>query len=252
MMDICAFWNSRAALGEAAGSRDIVAKRLEIEAIASYVRDGMRVLDAGCGNGVTAIELAGRYDIEILGIDFASAMIEAAAGMLQGHSLKGRLRFDVGEVRRLAHLRGSFDLVYTERVLINLSDWPAQKDAISAIGDALADGGIYVMCENSQDGLDQTNLLRERIGLSAVTPPWHNRYLRDAEIEQAKFPNLRLERIDYFSSTYYFLSRVVNAWQSVQAGREPDYSDPINHLALRLPTFGKLGQGRIWVWRKIS
>src|SRR5689334_8348475 len=107
-MDICAFWNSRAGLGEAAGSRDVIAKRLEIEAIAAYVRDGMRVLDAGCGNGLTAIELARRYDIEIVGVDFASAMISAAEGMLEGQRLKGSVSFGLGDVRSLAQ-PGGFD-----------------------------------------------------------------------------------------------------------------------------------------------
>jgi len=251
-MDVCAFWNSRAGLGEAAGSRDIVAKRLEIEAIAAYVRDGMRVLDAGCGNGLTTIELARRYDIDIVGIDFASAMVEAAEEMLKGRCLKGNVLFEVGEVRDLSRLGGGFDLIYTERVLINLPDWPAQRQAIAAIGDALAERGLYVMCENSQDGLDQMNALRERVGLSRITPPWHNRYFCDAEIEQTKFPGLSLERVDYFSSTYYFLSRIVNAWQAAQAGRQPDYGDPINQLALQLPRLGKFGQGRIWLWRKTS
>ncbi|HEX2385473.1 MAG TPA: methyltransferase domain-containing protein [Candidatus Binatia bacterium] len=250
-MDICAFWNSRAGLGEAAGSRDIIAKQLEIEAIASYVRDGMRVLDAGCGNGLTAIELARRYDIEVIGVDFASAMIAAAEGMLEGQRLKGSVSFGLGDVRSLGQFRG-FDLIYTERVLINLTDWQAQKDAIAAIGDALGERGLYIMCENSQDGLDHMNGLRECVGLSRITPPWHNRYLRDAEIEQAKFPALSLEGIDYFSSTYYFLSRVVTAWQAAQNGREPDYDDPINQLALQLPRFGRFGQGRIWLWRKTS
>ena len=53
-------WNSRAGLGLWAGTKDLIAKSLEIEAIASYVCDGMKVLDAGCGNGVTAIELTHR------------------------------------------------------------------------------------------------------------------------------------------------------------------------------------------------
>jgi cyclopropane fatty-acyl-phospholipid synthase-like methyltransferase len=53
--DVCAFWNSRAGLGQWAGSRDVIAKQLEVEAIATYVRDGMRVLEVGCGNGITAI-----------------------------------------------------------------------------------------------------------------------------------------------------------------------------------------------------
>jgi ubiquinone/menaquinone biosynthesis C-methylase UbiE len=250
--DVCAFWNSRAGLGQWAGSRDVIAKQLEVEAIATYVRDGMRVLEVGCGNGITAIEIARRYKVELLGIDFAEEMIAAATAMLADQHLKGAVRFQVGAVCSLANFSECFDLIYTERVLINLPDWQAQRQAIASITGLLADGGLYAMCENSQDGLDQINSLRQRVGLSGITPPWHNRYLRDAELEQASFPGTKLEGVNTYSSTYYFLSRIVNAWLAAQGGREPDYDDPINQLALRLPSIGSLGQGRIWLWRKAT
>lgn len=247
--DVKAFWNSRAGLGQWAGTQDVTAKQLEIEAIASYVRDGMRVLDFGCGNGITAIELARRYKVEVTGIDYAEQMVEAATKLAAGQQLRGTVTFRVGHVEDSAAL-DRYDLIYTERVLINLPDWPAQRTGLTNILNLLADGGLYVMCENSQDGLDKINLLRERIGLPAINPPWHNRYLRDDELNGFDYPSAKLEGVNFYSSTYYFLSRVVNAWQAAQEGREPKYEAPINLLALKLPAIGDLGQGRIWLWRK--
>jgi SAM-dependent methyltransferase len=249
--DVRAFWNSRAGLGQWAGTRDVTAKQLEIEAIAGYVRDGMRVLDFGCGNGITAIELARRFDVDVTGVDFAEQMVVAAVALAQGQKLKGRVRFQVGNVESPTPL-GQFDLIYTERVLINLPDWPAQQGALSSILDLLADGGLYVMCENSQDGLDKINLLRRQIDLPAIAPPWHNRYLRDEELREFTHSGVKLEGVNFYSSTYYFLSRVVNAWLAAQEGKEPEYEAPINQLSLRLPSLGEMGQGRIWLWRKAS
>lgn len=246
--DIRAFWNSRAGLGQWAGTRDVTAKQLEIEAIASYVRDGMRVLDFGCGNGITAMELARRYDVNVTGIDFAEQMVAAATELAQGQELKGVVRFQTGNVEDPAPL-GKFDVIYTERVLINLPDWPAQRQALARILDLLGDGGLYLMCENSQDGLDKVNALRDRVGLPAITPPWHNHYLRDDELSGFTHPGVKLEGINFYSSTYYFLSRVVNAWLAAQDGKEPEYEAPINQLALELPPLGDMGQGRIWLWR---
>lgn len=252
IQDVRSFWNDRAQLGEWAGTRDVIAKQLEIEAIAKYVHNGQRILDVGCGNGITAIEIGRRYKGDITGIDFAEEMVMAARDLAEGIELKGAVKFEIGEVRKLPELYGKFDIIYTERTLINLNDWETQKDAIKKITGLLTDGGQYLMCENSQDGLDMINSLRERIGLPTITPPWHNRYFRDSEIEQCNFPGVRLEGVDFHSSTYYFLSRIVNAWLAAQEGKDPDYDSPINRLALHLPSIGKLGQGRIWVWRKVG
>jgi SAM-dependent methyltransferase len=248
--DVRGYWNARAGLGQWAGTRDVLAKQLEMEAIASHVRDGMRALDLGCGNGITALELARRYRVEVTGIDYAEEMVAAATRLAAGQALKGAVSFRVGDVLRLPPLPGGYDVVFTERTFINLPDWPAQRQAV---GNALAlvrPGGLFLMCENSQDGLERMNEFRAAVGLPKVTPPWHNRYLRDAELATLSFPDARLEEVIHHSSTYYFLSRVVNAWLAAQEGKEPDYEAAVNRLALRLPPLGEFGQGRIWKWRK--
>ena len=63
---------------------------------------------------------------------------------------------------------------------------------------------------------------------------------------------MKLDGCVYYSSTYYFLSRVVNAWEAAQSGKDPDYDAPVNQLALKLPPIGDFGQGRLWLWRKVT
>lgn len=246
------FWEHRAAFLERAGSNDLVAKQLEIAAIARHVRDGMQVLEVGCGNGITAIELVRRFDIDLTGLDYAAEMIRAARGFLQeGESgLRGQVRFEVGDVRDFPAMEGRFDLAYTERVLINLPDWPAQRDAIATIISQLAPGGRYLMCENSQNGLERINEMRRMLELEPISPPWHNRYLVDEEVAGLAIPGVRLVEVECYSSTYYFLSRVVNARLAANQGEQPSYDAPVNQLALRLPSIGDFGQGKLWVWEK--
>ena len=250
---IAEFWDERASLEEQAGTQDLIAKELEIEAIAKYVKDGMRVLDAGCGNGMTALELARRYDVEIVAFDASEKMIDAA--ILRGTTktdLRGQVNFYVADVLNPPDDLGSFDLIYTERTLINLPDWTTQRRAIFDLCDLLAPGGLYVMCENTRDGLRQINRLRTMLELPKIKPPWHNRYMRDAEIENLNIPGIALESTDDYSSTYYFLSRIVNAAMAAQEGREPEYDSFVNRLALKLPAVvNGFGQGRIWLWRRI-
>jgi ubiquinone/menaquinone biosynthesis C-methylase UbiE len=246
------FWNSRAELGLSAGSQDVTLKKLEIEAISRFVKDGMRIIDIGCGNGITAIHLAEQYSVEVLGLDFAEEMVIASRDRAAGRSLKGTVRFEKGDVQDLSGISDRFDLAYTERTIINLPDWDAQKKAIVGITNLLVEEGSYVMCEHSHEGLCKINSLRKRLGLSEIAPPWHNRYIREHEVEQVDFPGVSLDSIVDFSSTYYFLSRLVNAWIASQEGKEPEYEAPINQLALELPSFGDIGQGKIWLWRKAA
>ena len=244
--DVLSFWNSRAGLGKWAGTNDIIAKQIEMKAISSYVKDGMNILDIGCGNGITAIEIARKYHATVLGRDYAEEMITNAQELLKGQEHCGSVKFQVGDVTDLPEFADKFDMIYTERTIVNLPDWKTQKQAIIDIVGLLKEGGKFVMCENSQDGLDAINVLRLSVGLPSIIHPWHNRYLYDAEIKKIK--EVQLLDINYYSSTYYFLSRVVNAWQSAQEGKEPEYEAPINKLALQLPPINKMGQGRIWVW----
>lgn len=244
------YWNSRAGLGKWAGTQDLIAKELEVRAIAEFVKPGMKVLEAGCGNGISAIEIARRFPVEITAFDYAAEMIEAAREMAGSESLVGSIDFRTADITDLRDLPRNFDLIYTERVLINLADWDTQRKAISQLTGLLRPGGVYAMLENSQDGLDKINALREQAGLMPIIPPWHNRYFRDAELHALNLPSVTLERVVFHSSTYYFLSRVVNAWLAARDGKEPDYNSPINELALRLPAMGDLGQGRIWVWKR--
>ena len=255
---VAEFWDERASLEEQAGTQDLIAKELEIEAIAKYVKNGMRVLDAGCGNGMTALELVSRYDIEITAIDSSENMIDAA--ILRGTTkadLRGQVNFYVADVANLPDDLGMFDLIYPERTLINLLDRKRRENAMVGLCSLLAPRGLYVMCENSHDGLAEINRLRDRLDLPEIVPPWHNHYLDQADIDgferAVKDVAVYLwgEDNDY-SSTYYFLSRIVNAAMAAEEGREPEYDSFVNRLALKLPALvNGFGQGRIWLWRRI-
>lgn len=246
------YWEGRADLLERAGTNDVIAKKLEIEALARHISDGMHILEVGCGNGVTAIELARRFEVFVDGFDFSKNMVESARKLSMSEQLKGAVSFEVADIRSLPDLGKKYDVVITERVLINLDDWSAQARAIEDLSRYLNDGGRYLMCENSQDGLDEINEMRSLIGLGEITPPWHNRYLREDEVNSLRIPGLELVRIECFSATYYFLSRVVNAYLAALDGLEPSYDAPVNRLALFLPPIGCFGQGKLWVWQKRS
>lgn len=241
-------------------SHDRIAKQLEMNAIAKYVKDGMAVLDVGCGDGETLLTLAERFSNSYFqGIDFSSEMIRLARAKSVGQWL---ISFHEGNITKdfapIYNFNG-YDLIYTERCLINLPDWKTQKRAMSNIAKCLKPGGLYVMLENSWDGLQYINDLREKLERPRIAPPGHNRYLRDEEIEEYRHAwtyqinggpelpargSLVLESVDDYSGVYYFLSRVIGPSLGIEL---PELSQ----LALRLPPIGIRGIGRIWLWRKV-
>lgn len=245
-------WNQRATLAERAGSNDLIAKKLEIEAISGHIRSGMVVAEFGCGNGTTALELLRRHDIELHCFDFSPAMIESARKLAMDEGMGDRIHFEVGDVRDESRLLQKFDAIYSERMIINLPDWESQVRAIRYLVEQLKPGGQYLMCENSKNGLDNLNLLRTSVGLETISPPWHNVYLVDDLVAKLDVTGGRLVDVECFSATYYFLSRVVNAWLAAREGKQPSYDAPVNQLALSLPPFGNCSQGKLWVFEKVD
>ena len=248
--DVLEFWNKQAALQEKSGSRDLIAKDLEVAALARHIRNGMDVCEFGCGNGTTAIYLARRFDIRMECFDFAQAMVDAARKTASEAGLGDRVRFDVADVQTEPVLHNLYDAIYTERMLINLPDWETQARAILYFARHLKPGGRLLLCENSRQGLEKVNSLRAMVELAPISPPWHNCYLDDSEVATLKGEGLEFSGMEPFSSTYYFLSRVVNAWLSGQQGLEPAYDAEINKLALSLPPFGDCAQGKLWIFDK--
>lgn len=242
------FWNSRATLGAAAGTNDLLLKSLEIENISGLLSGCRRVLDAGCGNGITAISILRKFrDVHVHGFDYSEAMVEEARRLGDEEGVSTRLTVEVGDLKAPPFPERYFDAVYTERSLINLSGINEQRTAIAQLARKIKPGGRIILCESFVDGLDEINAFRVPVGLPAIDPPWHNQYLRMADLEEMLPTETKVQTVLNFSSTYYFLSRVINAWEARRDGIEPSYDAPINKLAFELPSIELCAQTKIVV-----
>ncbi|MBI4442277.1 MAG: class I SAM-dependent methyltransferase [Acidobacteria bacterium] len=250
------FWNSQAtAFGQdlRASTRDVLLKQLEMHTLLRYVSDGASLLDVGCGNGATAVYLAQHRRVEILGIDYADAMVNQAMEVFnQARDLcVGTATFRAGDVLNLPAVLDSakFQIALTERCVINLTSAELQIKAIEKVHAALDQGGIYLMLECTKQGLDRINLCRAQLGLPAIPMPWHNLYLDEDVILPAIAPGFELREVNHFASTYYLISRTITA-KVTPPGEEPNYLSPINQYAAQLPSLGDYAPHRLFVLSK--
>ena len=94
------FWNTNAKLKKLAGSKDYNAKIIEIEALSKFFKKNIRVLEFGCGNGHTAIELAKRFNVKIDACDYSPEMISEAKKLQKNKKLSKRVNFFIADIKK--------------------------------------------------------------------------------------------------------------------------------------------------------
>lgn len=244
------FWNSRADLGEIAGTNDFPLKDLELNLIHEKIAPGSSVLDVGCGNGDTLMSLAMNNDCSGVGVDFSEKMIELAQTNCRTAGRDAEVKFLRGAIPGLPADLGEFDYALTERCLINLDGEASQRQAFLEIMSHVKRGGYFLMIESSVQGLERTNELRQMLDLEKIDPPWHNVFLDETSVPSWATCEFSLEEVIPFSSTYHFLSRVVYARLAADKGEPLRYDSDINMLACRLPIVGNFGPARLWLWHR--
>lgn len=90
----------------------------------STTHDPQRLLDLGCGPGESTFALAECFpDAEVVGIDFAAAMIERAERRhARHHATRNAVRFEVADATALPFDDASFDLVIGHSFLYLVPD----------------------------------------------------------------------------------------------------------------------------------
>jgi SAM-dependent methyltransferase len=246
--DIRQFWNEQAeahAEQPRATTPDHWIRELEIASLSERlagVPAGSRVLDIGCGNGYSVFKLADAHsELSFVGGDYAAAMVEAARGSLRERpELEGRVRFEELDVLALP-ADGDFDVVITDRCLINLPSFDHQREAIARIAGAVTPGGRYLAIENFHGGQDGMNRQRERLGLPPIPIRWHNCFLDEAAFAEACSEFFEVGPPAPIASTYYLITRCVYSKLCQLAGEEPGYDHPIYEIATQLPAVGDFG-----------
>lgn len=151
------------------------------------LQPGQRVLDAGCGIGLTTAWLAEQVapDGEAIGVDLAQAHVAAAERLTSATGLP--LRFMQGDIADLPFAHGSFDLIWSSNTIYHLADPLAATRALTR---RLRPGG------------------RLALGASVFLPELH--FAWDARLERAVTDACH----SYYRDKYGLDERATTAWRA--------------------------------------
>lgn len=112
------------------------------------LKSGMRVLDAGCGQGVVAMHIAGNHNVTITGVTIVERETRGAKRLAERNGVSGKTVFMVADYHRLPFEDNTFDRVYTIESLSHAYDLP---EVISELYRVLKPGGKIVCAEYEFD-----------------------------------------------------------------------------------------------------
>lgn len=229
---IRSFWNSRAKKKLLAGSNTVLPDLLETNYLIKLIKKNKSVLDVGCGNGIFLERLKKKINFKsALGFDYSKQMInEARKRRIKKTKF---MELDMTDKKQLQLLNQKFDYIITKRSLINLANFKQQVNVLDKLSKLLKKNGKILSCENSLTNLKNINKARKRAGLKKIIPPWHNVYIENKKLINHKFKYIKFVNLHEFSSTFYFITRVLNALNA-KLKKNIKFDENINHIGYSL------------------
>ena len=236
-------------LSLSATMHDATTRRLEIETLLSYLKEGDRVLEIGCGNGSASIEIGRAKKLGMTCIDFSPDLV-ALAKKQSTKWIRGSISFRKQDILQLSE-KPIYDVVFTERCIINLLDWNDQKEALRRMARTLKKNGRLILLEVYKDGNDELNRARREVGLPEIPPAYHNLHLvKEKVVAYLAEQGLKLKEESNFLSTYYFGTRVLYPALAKAANKDIIYNSAFGDFFSKLPPVGNYSHIKLLVFIK--
>lgn len=211
---------------------------LEIKILCKYISiaPNKRILEVGCGNG---------YVVSIISHMFPEAYFhavdvnESMIGLCKQRPSLSNVYFEMASVKSIPENLKEFDIVYTERCLMNLVSWEDQKRALDEIYRTMKIGGILLLIETFKSGWKMLNESRRVVGIEEIPIPWQSQPFDDGEFDlyiSDKFikSDLLEGNDENFLSTYYYGARIL--YPALIEGRKKlEYNNPFIEMFKHFP-----------------
>lgn len=214
-----------------------------------------KVLEIGCGNGYTAQKINESIKIDYTGVDFCEDLVELAIN----RNIEN-FTFITGNVLNLDFGDETYDIIFSERCLINLDSWKKQRRGMAEIYRVLKKGGIYIMIECFTDGLHNINEARRVLGLKAVEQPFHNKYfdktafMKDIRgkfvIYDDRHPEFAVIHKTNFLSSYYFGRSVL--YPAINQNKEIEYNNKFVEFFTYMEPYGNYSYIQSLILEKVK
>jgi SAM-dependent methyltransferase len=235
--EIEAYWTAAAqtetdAEGLRPTARDPCLQEAVESTIERYLSATDRLLDVGCGDGLSTLRFARRVRAAH-GIDYIDAFVQrASGGAARAKATNATFtRASVLDLTAMRKAHGAFDAAVSIRCLINLPRWADQARGIAEIAACVRSGGHYFASEGWAEGMEGLNRARQAAGLPPIKTVDYNLLMSRSAFEREAGNSFEIEA--YHSLGFYlFMSRVVQPL--VVAPDAPRYDHPINRVAASL------------------
>lgn len=154
--------------------------------LARFEPDG-HVLDAGCGVGSTAIEIASRFGCRVTAIDISPAMVESATANVRAAGVEDTVTVERDDILALEFPENTFDRVVVEAVVMFVDSDRAMKELVRVCkpGGYVVDHEAYLVEETPADVVEASQSLFPGIKFEAPEV-WVERY-RSAGLTDVEF-----------------------------------------------------------------
>lgn len=223
------------------------------------------ILEIGCGNGANLVGIRQAFpSANLFGMDFSPSMISNAESLFSANNLTNlnKPSLSVMDARTFSvpccfedKTVDRFDIIFTDRMLINLASADEQLGVMREIMKGLSDGGKFLMLENSAQNHVRLNRVRSAFGLPERSIPEFNVFIDESTVIDTFKKDARLESREDISSLHDLILYAVDP--STRSDQEVQYDSSLMKnltTAIRfLSTEGMvfpegIGRNILWTW----